>query len=292
VIWLFPFFLLIGCTFAGEPSFIIQPNPAKLLSPALTEVSGLVTSRVDDQFFWLINDSGCAPDLHLATKEGTPRGALHVNATNQDWEDLAAFSLNGKPYLLIADTGDNEAVRSQLTLYIVREPKLPSKGEFLSGNLPIAWRIDFTFEDGARDCEAVAVDAAAEKIYLISKRTRPPVLYELPLRPSKHPIARRITSVSTKTPGIPLPYSLSDQPTGMDISKDNQSAAVVTYRGVLLFRKSPDESWAKAFTKKPEFLGAHALAQAESVTFSKNSKNIFTVSENVGSPIIHYAASK
>lgn len=290
MIRLFPYFLLIGCSFAAETSFMIQPKPAKLLSPALTEVSGLVISPTDDQFFWLINDSGCTPELHLASRNGSRCGTLHVDATNHDWEDLAAFSFNGLPYLLIADTGDNQAIRSQLSLYVLREPKLPSDGKFLSGKLPIAWRIDFTFEDGARDCEAVAVDAAAQKIYLISKRTRPPFLYELPLCPGENPIARRKASVSTKAPGISRPYSLSDQPTGMDMSRDNQSAAVVTYRGVFLFRKAQDESWAKVFTKNPEFLGAHALAQAESVAFSKDSKNIFVVSENAGSPIIHYAA--
>src|SRR3546814_8112412 len=46
-----------------------------------------------------------------------------------------------------------------------------------------AWSIAFRWPDGARDCEAVAVDAQRGEVLLISKKRTPPELFALPLRP-------------------------------------------------------------------------------------------------------------
>lgn len=281
---------LISSALAAEPNFLLQPGDAKLTSPAVTEASGLAASPSMEGLLWMVNDSGGTPEIHLAQTDGTSRGSVQVeDVRNIDWEDLAAFELDGKPYLLIADTGDNGSARESVTLHIVREPKLPAEGETLSGKVPVAWKIDFTYEDGSRDCESVAVDAEGGKIILISKRTDPPGVYELPLQPEKNAIARKIGNTETKAPGI-VSVPFASQPTGLDISADHRMAAIVTYLGVFLFRREEKESWADAFAKKPEFLGPHKLAQAEAVAFSRDGKSIFAVSEKANSPIMGYGA--
>jgi hypothetical protein len=282
--------LLAICPLVAEPAFRIQPDPPRLLSPAINEASGLAVSPSDDGFLWLVNDSGGTPEVHLVATDGTARGSVMIDAANRDWEDLAAFTLDGKPHLLIADVGDNGSSHKRVTLHIVREPVLPAAGKSLTGKVSTAWKIEFTFEDGPRDCEAVAVDAAARKIILISKRTEPSVVYELPLRPGKHPVARRIGTTAALASGVKLPFGR--QPTGMDISADNRLAAVVSYLGVFLFKRSPEQTWAEAFGEKPEFLGPHGLKQAESVAFSPDGRTIFAVSEKVNSPIIRFAAAE
>lgn len=282
--------LFITAAVPAEPAFRMLPSDAKLSSPAVDEASGLAASRATDGFLWMINDSGGTPEIHLAQSDGTPRGAVTVADTrNIDWEDLAAFSLDGKHFLLIADTGDNGSKRESVTLLIVREPKLPADGESLSGKVPVAWKINFTFEDGPRDCESVAVDVENGKIILISKRTNPPDVYELPLKPAENVIARKIGSTETKSPGI-VSIPFANQPTGLDISACHRMATVVTYYGVFLFRRAEEESWAEAFAKKPDFLGAHGLQQAESVAFSRDGKGIFAVSEKANSPVVRYGA--
>jgi hypothetical protein len=60
----------------------------------------------------------------------------------------------------------------------------------------VAWRVRFRFEDGPRDCEAMAVDPEQPRALLLSKRTEPPVLYEL-----------------TLLPGAPLPSRLAGKVT-------------------------------------------------------------------------------
>ena len=284
----FPF--LITAVHAAEPAFVLRPGDAKITSPAVTEASGLAASPSADGFLWMINDSGGTPEIHLAQTDGTSRGAVTVtDAVNKDWEDLAAFTMDGSHCLLIADTGDNGSAREACNLYIVREPKLPAEGETLSGNAPILWQITFTYEDGPRDCESVAVDVENAKVILVSKRTGPPVVYELPLKPAKNAIARKIGTTETKAPGIrSIPFS--NQPTGLDISADHHMAAIVTYLGVFLFRREEKESWADAFAKKPEVLAPHKLTQAEAVAFSRDGKTIFAVSEKANSPVMRYGA--
>lgn len=285
------FSLLAAATLAAEPAFVVKLGDAKLTSPAVTEASGLAASPSAEGFLWMVNDSGGTPEIHLAQTDGTPRGAVTVaDAVNKDWEDLAAFTFNGKPHLLIADTGDNGSARETCNLYIVREPKLPAEGETLSGKAPILWQITFTYEDGPRDCESVAVDKENAKIILISKRTDPPGVYELPLKPAKNAIARKIGATETKSPGI-VSVPFANQPTGMDFSADHRKAVIVTYLSVFLFQREEKESWADAFAKNPEVLAPHKLAQAEAVAFSRDGKSIFAVSEKPSSPIVRYVAA-
>jgi len=276
---------------SNAADFHLTDQKQTIQSPAVNEASGLAVSPKDDRFLWTLNDSGGSTDLHLLNTDGEDRGNVTVtNAANLDWEDMASFTLDGKSYLLIADTGDNNGVRPIRTLHILAEPALPADGQKLSGSVTTAWHIDFTYEGGPRDCESVAVDAVAEKIILISKRTKPPEVYEMPLRASKSsaPLVMKSSgTTSVESPaGNALPFA--SQPVGLDISADRTFAAVVTYYGVFLFPRKSEESWVEAFSQKPQLLPPHALPQAESVAISKDGTRIFVVSEGKNSPIRCY----
>lgn len=279
---------------AAEPKatvFLPVAGRPKLQSPAVNEASGLAISSVNPGFMWIVNDSGGTADVHLGRTDGMDCGKVTVADTrNIDWEDLASFTLDGQNYLLVADTGDNNSKRESCTLHILREPALPADGEKLAGTVVPAWRIQFHYEGGPRDCESVAVDTKAGKIILISKRTESPEVYQLPLRPTGkrgHLTARKIGKTEVKSPLDSL-VPFHNQPTGLDITADNSLAAVVTYYGVFLFPRNPDESWLQAFAKAPTALPPHLLGQAESLAFSKDGKRIYAVSEGRGSPIACY----
>lgn len=263
----------------------------KLQSPAVNEASGLAISSANPGFMWIINDSGGTPDIHLAGTDGTDRGKVTLADTrNIDWEDLASFTLDDQNYLLVADTGDNDSKRKSCTLHIVREPALPADGQILAGTVVPAWRIQFHYEGGPRDCEAVAVDTKAGNIILVSKRTQPPEVYQLPLRDTGKSgllTARKLGPTEVRSPLDEL-IPFRDQPTGLDITADNTLAAVVTYAGVFLFPRKPGESWADAFAKPPTALQPHLLGQAESVAFSKDGRTIYSLSEGRDSPVARY----
>ena len=118
----------------------------QLEDPRLVEVSGLVSSRRDETRLWMLNDGGAEPSLHATDVRGRTLGELLVGpAQNRDWEDLATFELNAKPYLLAADIGDNGGQRDDLRLYVVAEPAL-KQGERRS--VQPAWQIDFCTPTG------------------------------------------------------------------------------------------------------------------------------------------------
>lgn len=279
---------------AAEPAPRFQKSAkptGKLGSSAIKEASGLAASSLDAGFLWVINDSGAKPELHLIETNGRYRGKTTLSAANNlDWEDLASFQLEGKPWLLAADTGDNESRRDSCTLYILHEPELPATDKSLDHQSRIQWRIRFRYEDGPRDCESVAVDANSGKILLLSKRTETPFVYELPLKPeddTKVLTARRIGKTSVQAPtGNRIPFA--NQPTGFDLTPDASLASVVTYYGVFVFPRKPDESWAAAFSRAPIDLGPHQLPQAEAIALSKDGSSIFTLSEGSGTPIIRF----
>ena len=167
---------LAGCGASAPPFAQLS---GLILAPRLDEISGMATSRAHDGTLWVANDGGNTADLYAIGPRGGLQATLHVaGVVNTDWEDLAAFDLDGRHYILIADTGDNGGLRKTLQLHVVEEPR-----SLTDGTVRPAWSIAFRWPDGPRDCEAVAVDAARGEILLISKRRQPPEVWSLPLRP-------------------------------------------------------------------------------------------------------------
>ena len=261
----------------------------KLESGRLDEASGLARSARDEGLFWSINDDGPA-ELFAIDDRGNDLGSVIIKgASNKDWEDLAAFELDGTPYLLVADIGDNEAKRKTRRLYVVEEPA-PGQGP-----VDVAWHIEFRYPDGARDAESIAVDVEREQVLLLSKRDVPPVLYEVPLRqPAEGTVVaeklgylatlRRPSKVDVQS--APLTKDWYWQPTAMDVSADNRAALVLTYAGVYLYRRAADESWLDAFSRPPLGLGLAALPGAESIAFDSSGLSALITTEGKHAPVV------
>ena len=258
----------------GEPVWV-----GNLANQQISEASGLASSGLYPGALWVINDGGNDPLLYTIGIDGADLGAFRVEgASSHDWEALGSFRLQDTAYLLIADVGDNWEQRKTYTLYVVKEPSITATG---LGNQPvagIAWQIQFTYEDGPRDCEAVAVDTAGQRVLLLTKRSLPPVLYELPLKPADPDtpaLARRLTTI---------PHFSS--PTAMDIAPDGLSAVVLTYNNAYLFSRSQKEDWAAAFNKKPRPLNFNQLNQQEAICFGFYGKSVYVTSEQLPAPLV------
>ena len=262
-----------------------------LRSEEIREASGMAASLRHPGFLWVLNDSGAKPEIHLIDTRGRHRGKTTlVGAQNVDWEDLASFQLGGKAYLMAADIGDNESKRDSCILYVLEEPEPPADDARLDQQSRLQWRIRFRYEDGPRDCESAAVDAAGGNILLLSKRTKAPLLYELPLKPESDSAvitARRIGETSVKAPpGVRVLFA--NQPTGLDLTPDGTMAAVLTYHGVFVFPKKHDESWSEAFSLPAVLLGPHHLRQAEAIAFSDDGSTIYVASEGAPCRMVQF----
>jgi hypothetical protein len=277
-----------------------------LADTKIAEASGLALSRRRDDLLWTLNDGARKPRLYALGTDGRDRGRVRVEgAEPADWEGLAAFDWEGRSYLAVADTGDNFSWRRSAALLVIEEPQLAGERFSPGATARVAWSFRFRFEDGPRDCEALAVDPEQPRALLLSKRTEPPVLYELPLRPdepggdgpgeSGRPaprMARRLGEV----PGIPPPTRADVEearwlgryramPTGLDLSPDGELAAVVTYKDAYLFTRADGEGWAAAFARPPERIPLPPMRQAEAIAFAADGRTLFVTSEGRPAPL-------
>jgi hypothetical protein len=245
----------------------------------ISEASGLASSRLYPGLLWAINDGGDEPLLYAVGIDGADLGTFRVEgADNFDWEALASFRWRDSAYLLIADVGDNWEQRQTVTLYVVKEPAITATGIDSGKVASIAWQIRFKYEDGPQDCEAVAVDVVRQRVFLLSKRRLPPVLYELPLQPVDPDTIAVAHGIST--------VSHFNWPTAMDLTPDGLSAVVLTYNNGYLFKRRQNEDWPSAFKRKPQRLRFDSLFQQEAVSFGFYGKSVFVTSERLPAPLV------
>lgn len=271
---LLPLLLASGAALAADP--------VDLANRQLDELSGLALSRADASVLWGHNDTGSGPVLYRIGARGEDLGAVLLpDAGATDWEDIAAFEDSGGPALLVGDVGDNFALRPFVTLYAVHDAG--------RGAPHLLWRMDFEYADGARDCEAIAVDPATRSILLVSKRDSPPRLYRLAL-PQQPPKTRQVAEFLGEIGPLPDPTlgerlrapmaaHFTHAPTALDISRDGLTAVLVTQRHAYVYRRGRDAPWAQAFRAPVAAIPLPALGQIEAATLSADGRELVIGSE-------------
>lgn len=263
-------------TGTGAERFVIE-------QPALTESSGLARSHRESDLYWSHNDSGGPTALYAFDATGQTRGVLQVQpALNLDWEDMSSFVDDGVAQLLVADVGDNGAIRPLVTLYFVEEPELGPEPVELS-SIPQR-QFSLLYPDGPRDCEAVAVDADEGMVYLLSKRDAVPRLYRVPLHPLLPlPIAEALGEIN-----IPRAPADTEQPetinwvTSMDFDPQFERLAAVTLTQAHIWRRAAGEDWITALQRAPQSFDLPDEAQIEAVAWTADGSALLITSE--GSP--------
>jgi hypothetical protein len=151
----------------------------------LTESSGLLFI---DGTFITHNDSGNPPFLYeIDTTTGLPSRTVYVaNATNIDWEDLAADN----DYIYIGDFGNNQGTRQNLRIYKV------ALADYWAGDTVFADTISFNYADQTSftpapfqtnyDCEAMI--SRGDSLYVFTKQwgTLGTRAYALPKTPGNY----------------------------------------------------------------------------------------------------------
>ena len=287
-----PLVLASGCSPAEDPPSTVA---GRLQNAKIDEASGIARSQRYPDVFWVANDDGPSV-LYAIDGTGKDLGRVTIkDASNRDWEDLASFTLGGVPYLVAADIGDNDGERKDVRLYVIEEP------EAGDDKVKPEWRIEFTYPEGPRDAESIAVDVENERVLVLTKRDVPALLYALPLQPGteKRIHAERLGVVDS----LPQP-SRSDlefasqvnswhwQPTSMDISGDGAQAVVLTYGGVFLYPRSPDQGWLDALQQRPVVISRNRNRQAESVAFDTTGNFAYITLEQRHAPLFRLPVSQ
>lgn len=251
--------------------------------PEITESSGVAMASplADPQAtpaFWTFNDSGGKPALFRVDLSGNTTATIKIAKTiNRDWECMCAFDLQGKRHLAIADVGDNAKRRKNCQVYILPEPVDP-----LPKTANCKKVIDFTYEDGPHDCEAIGYNAAdnsfwlVEKVYLGAKRKNPPGIYRLenPFlvdkkdRNNKPLVARKVGTFNVRNV------------TGMAFSPDRTKLIIRSYFVCYLFTKANNKTWLETVQQtKPKTIVCPLQSQGEAICFMPDSKSLLLTSE-------------
>ena len=224
----------------------------------------------------------------MIDSQGELQGVVQLrDAPFQDWEDIASGRIDGKNYLVLADVGDNAKRRRSYRLFIIEEPKL----EINARRKPTEIRVDdystveFSYPDGSKDCEAIALDTQSKKIWLITK--------EYFIDPTRRTSARAAiywvawsTRSKRKVRAKKTTEFFDPMVTGMDISSDNRLAVVRTYPYAKVFVRRDGEDWEQTFARNSNaLLLLPPQPQGEAICFDLATKMLVLSSERTNQPL-------
>jgi hypothetical protein len=287
--------LALVATFAAHADGFDAPRITGFITDVrLADIRGLAAARPRHDRLWLHNDSGDSAELYTIDTDGVVRGRVVIDGVKPiDWEDIAAFELDGHPYLLIGDVGDNGGVRKSYELVVIEEPTLADGADV---RVRPAWRLKFRYTDAPHDCEAIAVDAQRREVLLLTKRTDPSQVWSVPLRSDAAgtvdatqrgtlalPALAASSAASGNAVGVPR---TAFRPTGFGLSPRNDEAVVLTYRGVMHYRRAAGTDWATALATTPVLVPIALIAQAEAIGFDRNGRGFYVTGEKWPTPLL------
>ncbi len=241
----------------------------------LNEASGLVQSLIDTERLYAHNDSGDSARLFALDLQGHLKSIYFLDTPfPRDWEDMAAFMDDqGQAWLLLADMGDNDRVREQVSFLLVQEPEQVEIEEPLS----VITR-ELSYPDGPHNAEAILVVADEMRAYLVTK-SRPSRLYSFPIEDT--------TSVLEFEGEVGRHWPSGLIPTGADRSASHPWIALRGEEEAAVFIHKPGETVLAALNQEPCKLSLAKETQGEAIAFDAED-NLFTLDEAT-SPLHYYA---
>lgn len=232
------------------------------------EISGLVKSRLHNNVFWAINDSGHPAALVPLNPQGDVVSGRMIpvpGARNIDWESLAA-DRSGKLY--ICDVGNNFSRRKELQIYVLDEPSPDSS----SASRPEVLRIRYPDQQNTsapkliHDCEAAFI--YRKKLYLLTKRLSDAATALYRLDSGNINTVNTLTHITT--------YPIGEYVTGADISPDQKMLAVLTYQSLWILYDFKNDDF---FTGKKKVIPLKGAGQIESIAFT-SAGNLMLINES------------
>ena len=229
----------------------------------------------DTETFWTHNDSDSDPTLFRFDRKGSVLDAVRVDwAKNVDWEDMAAATLNAKPYLFVGDIGDNGLSRSEIVVYRIPEP-MPGEKEARPDRV-----YKLKYPDRRWNAETLMVHPNTGDLYIVVKSGQggSGVYKGTPGASGETVKLKRIGVLEVG--GF---IRESRRITGGAISRDGRKVAIRTYLGAYVFDAPEDfDKWVKA---SPRSVRTALEPQGEAITFDAQGENLFTTSEGNPMPL-------
>lgn len=260
-------FVLSSCTAPETPPSAESPfasaiNTGRLRGADISEASGLVASLQFPGSLWTHNDSGSDPEVFLIDSTGRSQSVIFLESiTNRDFEDIARDGST----ILVADIGDNRAVRDEVRILSFTEPQV-------IGNQSITPSAVYrmTYPDGARDAETLLVDPFTRDWYIITKREASVRVYRY-----AHPQDPTVVKELERIPGqLPMTSVV-----GGDVSPDGTEILVKTYDVVYYWTRQGNEPLSETLMRSPIEVPYETEPQGEAIAFTLSGSGFMTTTE-------------
>lgn len=272
-------------------ALLLAAHPITVHDPRIDEASGIGLGIRSPGVYYVQNDSGdSARFFAIDRRTGRTRAAYHVpDAVNHDWEDLAvAPDAAGTPSVWLADIGDNDAVRSEVDLYRVDEPRvdMSAYGAERTTARPDVWRL--RYPSGPVNAESIAVTPTGRAYVITKVDSGKSTVYEVPAHPDADRVQtlRKVGAISLPAHGGLVPAYLQRLATGAAISRDGKLLLVRTYTAAYLWHVHHDDV-AAAVRTKPQHVSIPIQQQGEGVCFA--GRSLVLDSEGPHMPIVTVA---
>jgi hypothetical protein len=229
------------------------------LPEGLDEVSG---AAVGDGV-WVLEDSGQPAVLTRLDRRCRVQQRVRVTgAPSVDWEDLAL----ARGALWVADTGDNRARRSSVSLL-----RVPLPGAGTRSARATVTRL--AYDDGPRDAEALLVHPRTGQVVVVTKALLEPAgVYEADLAAG---VLRRVGEVRA---GVV---------TGGAVSPDGRRVVLRSYTGATEWPLGGD--LVAALAGAPERVDLPPSPQGEAIAYDADGRSWLVASEGSGTPVVRLA---
>ena len=236
-------------------------------APDAVETSGIVESKQNAGVYWIHNDSGDTARAFAIDSDGHLVTTLSFDTVKpRDIEDIAIEDDGDVSYLYFGDIGDNDEVRTELTIHKVEEPKLGSAATTTA----TSQRMTVVYEDGAHNAETLLFDPITKDLLIATKKAGgPSAIHKIgPFQAGKKVTTEKIATVDV------------DTATGGEISRDGKYIAIRNYsKSVFVWVRGDGESLADALGHDACKLPLATEGQGEAFAWQVGNKGYVTVSE-------------
>ncbi|MEO9872805.1 hypothetical protein [Ekhidna sp.] len=236
----------------------------------LIEASGLEESHQNPGYFWTHNDSGGRPMLFLIDTNGQVKMEVKLEGIiNRDWEEIVTVREGNTSYIYVAEIGDNRAVYDEVKLIRLEEPKFDKRGSVSIPKEEIAV-MQFQYQEGSRDAEAIMYDKRTEEFVLITKREKKSMVYSFPFKESAKTVIKSKGTIPSRNF------------TAADINEDGE-ILLKHYDAIYFWSASKKPALERILDWNPINIAYAPEPQGEAMCWYK--KNFYTLSEkNEGKP--------
>jgi len=260
-------------------------------SDLIIEASGLASSRKNSGVLWTHNDSGGLPRIFAMNMSGNHLGIFNLlNAEHYDWEDIAAGPgpIEGEQYLYIGDIGDNDKVRSSISVYRMLEPVVDQNQTPISIDVSDVDKLQMQYPGNeAYDAETLLVDPVSGDILIVTKNTSgSSIVFR---NPSPHTSNTAVTLEEVAAIGFGT--SLFDAITAGDISTDGGMIILRSYSDAIILDRDINADVSNAFSGVPcnVPINESLVQQGEAIAFDPDGGGYTTVIEGPNPSLKHYS---